>query len=81
MRNRSTDRRTFPAVRLPEEHNSVVVRGKALDDVRGAVGRAVVHDDDLRVESERVDPVEHFADRRGFVVGGDQEGNAHGAGG
>ena len=48
----------------------------ALGDLGGAVGEAVVHDDHLPVESERVEPLEHLADRRRLVVDGDWEGDA-----
>jgi len=44
---------------------------------RRPVGRPVVDDDDLKVEPERLDTLEHLADRRLLVVGGDDEGDAH----
>ncbi|MFP5362794.1 MAG: hypothetical protein ACLGI5_08705 [Thermoleophilia bacterium] len=50
--------------------------GVRLDDRRRRVGRAVVDDDDLRVEAERVDAPQDLADRRRLVVRGDEERDA-----
>src|SRR5207237_5214033 len=66
-------RRALTAVRLAEEHDAVAVAGEPLHYLGRAVGRAVVDDDDLGVELELRDPLQHLADRRGFVVRGDEE--------
>jgi len=65
---------TWP--RLPEARN--LGRQLAQDRVR-AVGRAVVHDDDLVRDAERieedVDPANQTADRRSVVVAGEEDGD------
>src|SRR5438105_538099 len=72
MRDGSADGGALAAVGLADQQAVVPLR-----DVAGAVCRAVVDDDHLPVEPERVDAFEHLRDRRRLVVGGDQEGDAH----
>jgi hypothetical protein len=52
-----------------------MISSPRLDDLRRRVGRAVVDDDDLGVEIERVDALEDLADRGGLVVGRDEKGD------
>ena len=76
MRDRRADRSALPLILLADD-DPVLALAPLLEQRRGPVGRAVVDDHDLVVEAERLDALEHFADRRLFVVGGDDEGDAH----
>ena len=80
MRDGGADGCSLSPVVLPHEHDAVTALAPPLGEVPGAVGRAVVDDDDLLVEVERPDRVEHVDDRRRLVVGRHQEGHPHGGG-
>jgi hypothetical protein len=71
------DGAALAAVRFPHQHGPVAPLTPFLDDVGSAVGRAVVDDDDLRVQTEALDALEHLQDRAGLVVGRHDEGHAH----
>ncbi len=58
MGNRRADSRTFASVFLADEDHVVASSPPLLDQLTGAVGRAVVDDDDLFLELEPRDAVE-----------------------
>ena len=78
VRNRRPNGGALAAVLLTDQHDGVLPCAPLFDEVAAAVGRAVVDDDDLLVELERPDGVEHGHDRRGLVVGRYEEGDPHG---
>src|SRR5204863_7856210 len=67
--------RALAAVGLAQEHDGRMRRRVALDERRRVVSRAVVDDDDLGVEVQCFDALEHLKDRGRLVVGGDEKGN------
>lgn len=69
------DRRALPAVRLTQEEPAVPAVLPLVEDRRRPVARPVVDDDHLFVQLERVDTTEHFRDRRGLVVDGNEKGD------
>src|SRR6266508_3261614 len=70
-------RRTLAAVLLAHDLDAVAVR-PLLEHARRLVRRPVVDDDDLLVELERVNALEHVADRRLLVVRRDDERDSTG---
>jgi hypothetical protein len=78
VRDRRPDGGALAAVALAQHDPPVAAVVPALQDVGRLVGRAVVHDDHLPVEVERLHALEELGDRGPLVVGRNQERDPHG---
>ena len=65
------------AAPLPRFAWRITLRAVALGDLDRSVGRAVIDDDHLRVELQRLDPLENLADGRRLVESGHDQRDAH----
>ena len=76
--DRRPDRPPLALVRLVEDDPNAFAPVPRLEDLARAVGRGVVHDDDLLLDRHRGDEPEDLVDRARLVVDGDQDGELHG---
>jgi hypothetical protein len=76
--NTGADRRTFALVCLVNDDQVRATIRQSGQELARAVGRAVVNNDELLVERQRIDPLDQLDDRRGLVIRRDEEANSQG---
>ena len=76
VRDPGAKRRTLAAVGLPHDRDAVASLPRFQHGGR-VVGRSVVHDDHLLLQRQGLDPFEDLANRGGFVVRRNDEGDPH----